>query len=143
MASSSEAAAALRMVGDLDVAPAPEPAVVVDRGAPLVAGGVAFAAVGPGALLAARDLDDQRALDVAGLGDEADEEVGDVVVAAALVDVGDREAEVVVLDVGRDVVVELEVRRRASAPRCCRPCRRGSTWLTCDFSAAGPSRPCG
>ena len=56
---------------------------------------------------------------------QPDQEVRDVGVAAALVDVGDREAEVVVLDVGLDVLVELELGRQELSPRCCRPCRRG------------------
>ena len=89
-------------VGHLDVAPAAEAAVVVDRGAPLSRGRWSPSGRGrPGALLAAGDLDDQRAHDAVVAGLEPDEEVGDVAVAAPLVHVRDREAEVVVLHVRR------------------------------------------
>ena len=104
-------------VGHLDVAPAAEAAVVVDRGAPRVARGGRLLLGRPGALLAAGDLDDQRALDVVVVVlDEPDEEVGDVGVAPALVDVRDREAEVVVLDVGVHVPVQLELARQELLP---------------------------
>ena len=96
-------------VGHLDVAPAAEAAVVVDRRAPGVAGGGRLLLRRAGALLAAGDLDDQRPLDVGFVVlDQPDEEVGDVGVASPLVDIRDREAEVVVLDVGVDVLVQLE-----------------------------------
>ena len=69
----------------------------------------AFAWVGPGTLLAAGDLDDQRAIEVLALEPlEPDEEVGDVGVRTPLVDVRDREAEVVVLHERRDVAVMFE-----------------------------------
>ena len=86
-------------VADLDVAPAPELAPVVDGRAPLVAGSVRLGGSGSRRLKAARHLDDQRALDVLRFRDEAHQEVGHVLVGAALVHVRDREPEPLVLHV--------------------------------------------
>ena len=80
MAASSTRLGARSWVADLDVAPAPELASVVDGGAPLVAGGRRPSPrSGPGDFWLAGHLDDQRALDVVvGSVDEPDQEVGHV-----------------------------------------------------------------
>ncbi len=95
-------------VVDLDVAPAAELAPVVDGRAPLVAGGVGLGGGGAGGLAAARHLDDQGALHVVRLGDEAHQEVGHVLVGPPLVHVGDREPEPLVLHVRLDARVVLQ-----------------------------------
>src|SRR5208282_1573374 len=86
----------LQRVAHLDVAPAAEACVVVDRRAPGVSGRGGLRLSRAWALLASGDLHDQRAVEGFSLRHlETDQEVRDVEVGPALVNVRDREAEVI------------------------------------------------
>src|SRR5581483_6738369 len=104
-------------VGHLDVAPATEAAMVVDRDAPGVARSGRLLTRRPGALLAAGDLHYEGAHDPVVAGLEPDKKVGGVAVAPPLVHVGDREAKVIVLHVRLHIPVELELAREELLPR--------------------------
>jgi hypothetical protein len=146
MASSRSGLMSVR-VGDLDVSPAAEAAVVVHGRAPRVPGrrGLDLHRTGgvPG-LLAAGDLDDEHAVELLALGSlEPQQEVGDVVVGAALMDVGDGEAEVVVLGVGRDSLGSCSQRSIISCSHVLPPTPSRTTWLISLRSSAGWDASCG